>query len=57
MQLSNTSRNSLLCPQLAVSSDTSLTKNTKTAPPKLSMHWVKEFDGERYCLVAKWIKD
>jgi hypothetical protein len=32
-----------------------LTQNTRKAQPKLSMIWVKEFDGERERLVARWV--
>jgi hypothetical protein len=31
------------------------TKNQKKAQPKLSMIWVKEFDGKHHQLVARWI--
>ncbi|MCP6760137.1 MAG: hypothetical protein NHB32_15610 [Fischerella sp. CENA71] len=47
--------NSLLSSEPALLSDISLTENLKTKKPKLSMIWVKEFDGERQRLVAKWI--
>lgn len=32
------------------------TKTVKTNKSKLSAIWVKEFDGEREYLVARWVK-
>ncbi|MBW4503374.1 MAG: hypothetical protein KME57_28390 [Scytonema hyalinum WJT4-NPBG1] len=32
-----------------------LTHNCRKTQPKLSMIWVKEFDGERERLVARWV--
>ncbi len=32
-----------------------LTQNSRKTQPKLSMIWVKEFDGERERLVARWV--
>lgn len=32
-----------------------LTHNSRKTQPKLSMIWVKEFDGERERLVARWV--
>ena len=32
------------------------TKTAKTTQPQLSAIWVKEFDGEREYLVARWVK-
>lgn len=41
--------------QPIVSSELPLTPKTKTTQPKLSIIWVKEFDGERQRLVARWV--
>jgi hypothetical protein len=38
-----------------VSLEFSLTQKTKTTQPKLSIIWVKEFDGEHQRLVARWV--
>lgn len=57
MQLLSTSSKSLPNPQLAVWSDNSLNPNTKTTQTKLSMIWIKEFNGKRNHLVARWIKN
>ncbi|MBV9390164.1 MAG: hypothetical protein JOZ78_27375 [Chroococcidiopsidaceae cyanobacterium CP_BM_ER_R8_30] len=43
-------------PQPEVLPEISLNQNSKTNRPKLSMVWVKEFDGERLRLVGRWIK-
>lgn len=54
MQILSVSNNS---PKSTVSSDNYLNHKTKQTQVKLSMIWVKEFDGERNRLVAKWIKN
>jgi len=55
MKLSNTS-SPLAFPQPTVSLEISLTQSKKTTQPKLSMIWVKEFDGDRQRLIARWVK-
>ncbi len=54
MQISDTFSPSITPLQPVIESKTSLTQEPKTARPKLSMVWVKEFDGERQRLVARW---
>ncbi|MFB2895422.1 hypothetical protein ACE1CI_21165 [Aerosakkonemataceae cyanobacterium BLCC-F50] len=54
MKNSNTFDSSVIPSQLTELSKTSFTQKPKTNRPKLSMIWVKEFDGERQRLVAKW---
>jgi hypothetical protein len=51
---SYTFNHSVSFPQPAELSKTSFTQKPKTTRPKLSMIWVKEFDGERQRLVGKW---
>ena len=31
-------------------------QNISKSQSKLSMIWTQEFDGKRYCLVAKWVQ-
>ena len=54
MKLSDTFNHSVTSSQPAELSKTSFTQKPKRTRPKLSMVWVKEFDGERQRLVAKW---
>lgn len=54
MKLLATFNHSVSTSQSAELSKTSYTQKPKTTRPKLSMIWVKEFDGERERLVAKW---
>lgn len=35
--------------------ENALTQNSIKTQPKLSIIWVKEFDGERERLVARWV--
>ncbi|MBV8885965.1 MAG: hypothetical protein JO235_18495 [Chroococcidiopsidaceae cyanobacterium CP_BM_RX_35] len=55
-KLSETYSSSASLPQPEVLSEISLTRNSKNNRPKLSLTWVKEFDGERLRLVGRWIK-
>ena len=56
MQLLNKDSKSLLLSQSPVSLAISLKQNKKPLT-KLSILWMNEFDGERYRLVARWIKE
>jgi hypothetical protein len=38
-------------------SETALTQKRKTTRSKLSMIWVKEFDGKRQRLVGQWVTE
>ncbi len=42
-------------PQPVISEKNCLIKNTKTTRYKLSMIWVKESDGSRQRLIARWV--
>ncbi len=55
MQLLNRSSSSESLSQPVLSAETSLAQKPKTTRPKLSMIWVKEFDGECQRLVAHWV--
>ena len=55
MKLSKTLNHSVTSSHSAELSKTYFTQKPKTTRPKLSMIWVKEFDGERHRLVGKWI--
>ncbi len=55
MALLDISNLSVPSSQPMVSSENSLIQNPKITRPKLSMIWVKEFDGERQRLVARWV--
>ena len=54
MQILDTFSSSITPLQPPIESKTPLTEKPKTSQPKLSMIWVKEFDGERERLVARW---
>lgn len=53
MQTSKTFLPSII-PQPTINSKSYVTQKPKITRPKLSMIWVKEFDGERQRLVTKW---
>lgn len=55
-KLLETYSSSASLPQPEVFSEISLNHNLKKNHPKLSLTWVKEFDGERLRLVGRWIK-
>ncbi|BAZ12545.1 hypothetical protein NIES4071_43760 [Calothrix sp. NIES-4071] len=60
MQLVHNSAFTVITPQsqslsTAVSTETTNIKPSRS--PKLSMVWVREFDGDKYRLVAKWVSD
>ncbi|WP_341530473.1 hypothetical protein WKK05_15010 [Nostoc sp. UHCC 0302] len=56
MQLLNKDSKDLLLSQPPVSLAISL-QDKKKPLTKLSILWMQEFDGERYHLVARWIKE
>ncbi|BAY48191.1 hypothetical protein SAMD00079811_58120 [Scytonema sp. HK-05] len=55
MKISNTETLFFTPAQPNLLSEKTLTQNSRKAQPKLSMIWVKEFDGERERLVARWV--
>lgn len=55
MQIIDSLSSSKSLPQPVRSSQSSVIRNTRTTRPKLAMIWVKESDGNRQRLVARWV--
>ncbi|MBV8883852.1 MAG: hypothetical protein JO235_07610 [Chroococcidiopsidaceae cyanobacterium CP_BM_RX_35] len=55
MQLSNSVTFSKFISQKVEPSKRAQTQNIKGNRPKLSMIWIKETDGDRQRLVARWV--
>lgn len=60
MQLTDAFNSAVITQQSQSSNYLVSTETTNIKPsrlPKLSMVWVKEFDGEKYRLIARWVLD
>jgi hypothetical protein len=57
MLIVNRSTSSESSPVTAFAAQKSLVQKQETRQNRLSMIWVKEFDGTRYRLVARWVTE